>query len=139
MNDEDTFTLAMFPVDRYLGDSVLQKSIMNLVSSRNVRPTDAQTLLPFHPLSLEALKQGADMDVYCLVGIYGRLVRTHVVTENGVALTNPPPKDYLRDSCHIKGWLKKDFQDSKIDGANIPVWLCPSCSKLKPEERDVRF
>jgi hypothetical protein len=138
-DEEDRITLAIFPVSQYLGDARLRKTVMDRASSGNLKPADAQVFLPFHPLSMEALKQVRDADVYCLLGIHGILVRTHVVLTNGIARTNPPPEDYLCDSCHAKGWLKKEFQDSKIDGANIPVWLCAKCSKLKPEERDVRF
>jgi hypothetical protein len=136
---EDRFTLAIFPVNQYLGDAALQKATVDLASSGSLKPADAQALLPFHPLNMNALKQEHDIDAYCLLGVYGGLVRTHLVMTNGIARTNPPPEGYLCDSCHTKGWLRKDFQNSKIDGANIPVWLCPNCSRLKPEEREVRF
>jgi len=136
---DDQFTLAIFPTNQYLGDAALRKVVVGLASSGDLKPANVQALLPFHPLSMEAFKQERDADVYCLLGMYGSLVRTHVVLTNGIARTNPPPEGYLCDSCHIKGWLKKEFQDSKIDGANIPVWLCPNCSRLRPEQRDVRF
>jgi DNA polymerase III alpha subunit (gram-positive type) len=90
-------------------------------------------------VTTEELKQKHDIDAYGLIGLKGKLIRTHFITTNGIARTNPPPDDYLCDSCHIKSWLKLSYQDSKVDGANVPVWLCPNCSKLKPENRDVRF
>ena len=139
--NHDSFTLAIFPVSRYLGDAALQQAVVELADRgrSDIKPADARALLPFHPLGQEVLKEKPDMDVYCLLSVYGNLVRTHVVVANGVARTNPPPEGYVCDSCHARGWLKKEFQESKLDGANIPVWLCPDCSKLKPEERDVRF
>jgi hypothetical protein len=138
--DEEQFTLAIFPVSRYLEDAALRQAVIELTKNPSgIKQADSQTLIPFRPLPMDALKQKQDMDVYCLLGIHGMLVRTRVVTTGSVARTNPPPDGYLCDSCHVKGWLKQDFQDSKIDGANISVWLCPACSKLEPEERDVRF
>jgi len=137
--DEDRFTLALFPVGQYLSDTTLQQTVTKLTRSGGAKPTDVDALSPFHPLGIETLKQKHDVDVYCLLVTHGSLVRTHVILTNGIACTNPPPDGYLCDSCHTKGWLKKEFQDSKIDGANIPVWLCPSCSRLEPEARDVRF
>ena len=71
--------------------------------------------------------------------IHGKLTRTRCVVTNGVGLTNPPPEGYLCDSCHARGSLQKDFQDSGLDGANFAVWLCPDCSMLEPKRRDVRF
>ena len=139
--DDDRFTLAIFPVSQYLGDAALRRAVVEL-SGRgrtDIKPSAAQALLPFHPLSMAVLKEKGDMDIYCLIVMYGTLIRTHVVIAKGFARTNPPPEDYVCDSCHVKGWLKKDYQNSKLDGANIPVWLCPACSRLKPEERDIRF
>ncbi len=140
-DDDDRFTLAIFPVSQYLADAELRQAVIGLTGSgrSNIEPADAQALVRFHPLSPTALKEKREMDAYVLIGMYGTLVRTHVVVTNGSARTNPPPDDYACDSCHTKGWLKKDYQDSKLDGANIPVWLCPDCSKLKPEGRDIRF
>ncbi len=138
--DDDQFILAIFPVDQYLGDTALQKAVVGVTSSGDARPADSGTLLSFHPLGIEVLKRKeSNMDVYSLLIMFGNLVRTHVVVTNGISRTNPPPEGYLCDSCHTKGWLKEGFQDSKIDGATIPVWLCPKCSRLDPEERDVRF
>jgi hypothetical protein len=135
---KDTFTLAIFPKNQYLSDPMLQKAVIELAKSGNLKQADSQALLPFHPMGVEVLKQKPDQDVYFLLGVYGNLGRHHVVATNGISRTNPPPDDYLCDLCHTKGWLKKSFQESKIDGANIAVWLCPDCSKLEPEKRDVR-
>ena len=139
VDEEDRFTLAIFPVKQYLSDAALQKAVVGITDGRDFTLADAQALTSFHPLGGEVLKQKVDNDVYGLLGIYGKLVRTHIVMANGFAQTNPPPNGYICDSCHTKGWLKKDFQDSKIDGANVAVWLCMACSKLVPEQRDVRF
>lgn len=140
--DEDgTFALAIFPVDQYLNDAAIRQAVNDIArgGTADIKPVDAKGLLPFHPISMDAIRQKKDMDVYILLSCYGTLVRTRTVIKNGVALTNPPPEDYLCDSCHTAGWLKQEFQTSKLDSANVSTWICPACLKLKPEERDVRF
>ena len=137
--DNRVMLAIFFPVHQYLGDAALRKIVVDIARSERMDPADARVLNSFHPIAKEGLKQLRDVDVYGLLGMSGRLIRTHLVLTNGVARTNPPPEGYLCDSCHRKGWLMKRYQDSKIDGANIPVWLCPDCMRLKPEERDVRF
>ncbi len=125
---------------QYLSDPDLRKAVIKAARNwADIEKAGTQDLLQFHPMSKEVLKQKPDMDVYCLMAFYGELVRTHVVSGNGHARTNPPPEEFHCDSCHTRGWLKQDFQYSMIDGANISVWLCPACSKLKPAERDIRF
>jgi hypothetical protein len=135
--------VAVFPSKQYLESVALQEAVARLLKeTANGGPgsREAQQMVQsFDPIRPDALKHKPDMDAYALMGIYGMLVRTHVVAKNGVSQTNPPPADFRCDSCHTKGWLKQDFQDSKIDGANISVWLCPTCSKLEPEKRDIRF
>ena len=133
--------LAIFPVAQYLSDASLRQVVVDIVkgSTDVEKVVDRPTLLPFHPLGAEDLKQKRDVDAYALLLFQGIFVRTHVVVANGLSHTNPPPEGYVCDSCHARGWLRKDYQDSKLDGANIPVWLCPDCSKLEPEERNVRF
>jgi hypothetical protein len=136
-----SITLAFFPVSQYLGDAALRQAAIDLArhSPDIEKAADRPSLASFHPLSAGELKQKRDMDVYGLVVMHGSLSRTHIVTTNGVARTNPSPEGYICDSCHTNGGLKQDHQNSKLDGAKIPVWLCPDCSRLKPEERDVRF
>lgn len=130
----------MFRTSQYLNDTACQKAMAEL--ARNW-PRDDQTaqrlIASFHPLSTDELKDLAEVDGFFLQKIQDVFVRTHFVKRNGVAYTNPPPADYHCDSCHTKGWLRKDFQDSKLDGANIPVWLCRACTKLDPGKRDIRF
>ena len=139
-DDAHRVTLAIFPVSQYLGDPAIQKTVAAaLAKPRGLTSADTQALHHFHPLSTEEFRQKRDSDVYLLFGTQGKLIRTHAVVTNGISRTNPPPEGYLCDSCHSKGWLKKDFQDSRLDGANIAVWLCPDCSRLGPGKRDVRF
>lgn len=133
--------LGVFPVNQYLeNDSLRQTAIAAAKYSPDIEEAaDRPSLAPFHPLTMEEFKRRRDCDVYAVMVIHGRLVRTRAVIIDGFAQTNPPPAGYVCDSCHTKGWLKQTFQDSPLDGANVAAWLCPECSRLKPEERGIRF
>jgi hypothetical protein len=141
--DADRFMVAIFPSKQYLESATLREAVAKLANSMmdggQADPQAREAVQSFHPITMEQLKQKPDIDAYGVMGIYSMLVRTRFVTNDGFARSNPPPDDYLCDSCHTKGWLKKEFQDSKIDGANVCVWLCPACLKLEPEQRDIRF
>jgi len=85
---------------------------------------------------MEEIKQARDIDAFFLQSIQGTLSRVHFVKKDGVGRLNPAPDDFHCESCQVKGWLRKEFEVSKIDGAVAPVWLCPSCAKLSAKSEE---
>jgi len=133
--------MVIFRASQYLSDTACQRAMVRIThDGPDKNPAATKELVDsFHPLTKDELKQLPEVDAYGFTWIKGALVRTHVVTKNGFARTNPPPDDYRCDSCHVKGWLQMHYQRSKVDGAVVPVWLCPTCKKLEPNERGIRF
>lgn len=135
--ETDQAYIATFQTSQYLGDRRCQQVMRDVSRMWHGRNSAAAGLIAqFHPLSTEQLKQARDLDAYILQSIGGRLTRVHVVKKNGAAYFNPPPDDYRCESCHVKGWLWKDFQDSKLDGAVSSIWLCPRCALLSPNAKE---
>ena len=143
MQTETRFPIAIFPREQYLGDENLRQAVARVASTvRRSNLHEDSTLRQFHPMGPDSLKNDENrpnMDLVGLSAVDGHVVRTRVIIKSGIRQTNPPPEDYHCDSCHTKGWLKKEFQNSKLDGANVAVWLCLECSKLDPDKRDIRF
>ncbi|MGD0636832.1 MAG: hypothetical protein ABSA72_02160 [Nitrososphaerales archaeon] len=91
--------------------------------------TDA-LISEFHPLSMDDIKQAGDLEAYMLQSIRGSMNRVHLIVRNKIAALNPPPEDSICESCHVKGWLQKDFRTSKVDGANAAIWVCTNCADV---------
>jgi hypothetical protein len=122
-------TIAMFRASEYLANRECQKLMLEL--SRNWKGRDPAIdarIAQFHPLTLDDIKQAPELEAYTLQSIGGTLNRVHLVIKSKIASLNPPPEDSVCESCHRKGWLQKEYQTSKLDGANAAVWLCTDCA-----------
>ena len=142
--DERHGQIAIFRSDLYVNDAKCLRTIAEI--SKDWREIGRASLAKhsiaeFHPISLEELKQIRDVNAFMLIAdCGGNLVRTRLVNAEGATFLNPPPSDHRCESCHeLAGPLRKRFQTSAVDGANIPVWLCCSCEMKLREKRGVRF
>jgi hypothetical protein len=136
----DQALIACFVAGDYLNNPDCQKLMRELARDwKGKNPTADALIAPFHPLSQDDVKQASDLDAYSIQSIWGTLNRVHVVKKNGAASTNPPPEDSLCESCHARGWLRKEYRASDIDGAVAPAWICPDCSEdvIKPPLDDL--
>ncbi len=116
-----------------MGDAQCQRAMLELSRDwKGMNPGAQAVIAPFHPVSTEEIKQANDIDVYFLQSLAGSLNRVHFVKENGIGRINPPPDNWRCEACQTKGWLRKEFVDSKVDGANAPMWLCPRCANPNP-------
>jgi hypothetical protein len=135
--EADQALIAAFPVSQYLGDARCQKAMLELSGTWEGKNPAAEAIIAqFHPLSTDQIKKARDLDVYFLQSIAGYFNRVHVVKKDGIGNMNPPPDDYRCESCQTKGWLRKEFKTSKLDGANTSVWLCPKCASQSSEPED---
>jgi hypothetical protein len=123
--------MAVFPASQYLGDPRCQQFMRELCPKWKGHSPETDALIAqFHPLSMAEFKQATDIDAYFLQSMKGYFNRVHCVVKNKVPSLNPPPGDSLCESCQVKGWLRKEYRTSKVDGANAAVWLCPDCVKV---------
>jgi len=139
LSDYDIGTMGIFRTNEYLSDPECQKIVAKAADSWEGKKAFVGLVSRTTSIAQEDLKNQKNADLYFVLSIAGTLIRTHMVIKEGIKGLNPPPDDYLCDSCHRKGWLNLGYQESKLDGASIPVWLCLECEKLEPKERDVRF
>ena len=123
--------IATFRAREYLADRACQKLMIEL--SRDWKGSDPAIearIAEFHPLTMEDIKQAPELEAYILQSIRGAPNRVHLVVKSKIASLNPPPEDSVCESCHRKGWLQKEYQTSKVDGANAAVWLCTGCASM---------
>ncbi len=142
--DEKHGLIAMFHSGRYLNDVQCQR--LTLEISENWQKSSRGSLgkYPidrFSPLTFDDIKRTDEVDAYAIsIDCAGNLIRTHLVKKAGVAFTNPPPTDHRCESCHRDaGPLRKHFQYSTMDKANIAAWLCVDCEALPSDKREVGF
>ncbi len=130
--------IAGFRASQYLGDTLCQQTMTQLSRTwKGKNSAAAQALIArFHPLTMEEIKQARDIDAFFFQSIQGTLNRVHFVKKGGVGRLNPAPDDFHCESCHVKGWLRKEFEVSEIDGVVAPVWLCPDCAKLSAKAEE---